>query len=253
MPTAKGAGKPSIEFASLLQGLLMKEPSKRYISTKEICLINREFSHFCRLDWPAVLTHPFWTGKLTHLVRPQTGTTKKSVNHNETQGKTLKKKHSPHLCEHLDRPVLSSRLATTDRPESNVSFSLRYFLFLFLSLKQRFFVLLFSCTKTSIQISQVNKNDETNGHKPSTNDHSSINTHEQSTASIGSETNERLRKMFFSKAELRPTSIIENSKIQKTLPFKFETKLLPFQLGKCMSHTRLHTFKEKSHVFQLKF
>jgi hypothetical protein len=39
--------------------------------------------------------------------------------------------------------------------------------------------------------------------------------------------------MLFSKAELQPTPIVENQKIQKTLPFKFESKLLPFQLGKC--------------------
>lgn len=39
--------------------------------------------------------------------------------------------------------------------------------------------------------------------------------------------------MLFSKAELQPTPIIENKTIQKTLPFKFENKLLPFQLGKC--------------------
>ncbi len=41
---------------------------------------------YFRLDWPAILTHPFWAGQLSHLVRPQTGSTKKSVNHNETQG-----------------------------------------------------------------------------------------------------------------------------------------------------------------------
>lgn len=29
LPTARGSTKPSIEFASLLQGLLVKEPSKR--------------------------------------------------------------------------------------------------------------------------------------------------------------------------------------------------------------------------------
>jgi hypothetical protein len=39
--------------------------------------------------------------------------------------------------------------------------------------------------------------------------------------------------MLFSKAELQPTPIVENQKIQKTLPFKFENKSLPFQLGKC--------------------
>jgi hypothetical protein len=41
---------------------------------------------FSRLDWPGVLTHPFWAGQLSHLGRPQTGATKKSVNQNETQG-----------------------------------------------------------------------------------------------------------------------------------------------------------------------
>jgi hypothetical protein len=133
------------------------------------------------------------------------------------------------ISKNLDRPPISSRLATTDRPESNVSFSLRYSLnsshnFLTKSTS--------SCTKTSIQISQANKIDEIDGHKTQTNDHSSINTHEQSTSS-GSETIERLRKMLFSKAELQPTPIVENHKIQKTLPFKFESKLLPFQLGKC--------------------
>ena len=30
LPTARGSAKPSIEFASLLQGLLAKEPAKRY-------------------------------------------------------------------------------------------------------------------------------------------------------------------------------------------------------------------------------
>jgi hypothetical protein len=89
-----------------------------------------------------------------------------------------------------------------------------------------------SCTKASIQISQHNKVDDTDGHKAQTNDHSSINTHEQS-ASIGIESIERSRKMLFTKAELRPTAIVENDKIQKTLPLKFESKLLPFQLGKC--------------------
>jgi hypothetical protein len=45
--------------------------------------------------------------------------------------------------------------------------------------------------------------------------------------------------MLFSKAELQPTPIVENQKIQKTLPFKFESKLLPFQLGKCKNlHNR---------------
>ncbi|CAF3826828.1 unnamed protein product [Rotaria magnacalcarata] len=178
LPMARGSAKPSIEFSSLLQGLLIKEPAKR-------------------LNWPGILTHPFWSGQLTHLVRPQTGVTKKSISHGDT----------------TDRPPISSRIATTDRPESNVSFSL-------------------SCTKTSIQIAQQNKPDETDGNKTPRNDYSSINTHEQST-SVGSESIERLRKMLFSKAELQPTAIIENKTIQKTLPFKFENKLLPFQLGKC--------------------
>ncbi|CAF4988479.1 unnamed protein product [Rotaria socialis] len=175
---ARGSAKPSIEFSSLLQGLLIKEPAKR-------------------LNWPGILTHPFWSGQLTYLVRPQTGVTKKSISHGDA----------------TDRPPMSSRIATTDRPESNVSFSL-------------------SCTKTSIQIAQQNKPDETDGNKTQRNDYSSINTHEQST-SVGSESIERLRKMLFSKAELQPTAIIENKTIQKTLPFKFENKLLPFQLGKC--------------------
>jgi hypothetical protein len=77
-----------------------------------------------RLDWPGILTHPFWSGQLSHLVRPQTGSTKKSVNHNETQGIFLRNSYLIN-DKNLDRPPLSSRPATTDRPESNVSFSLR--------------------------------------------------------------------------------------------------------------------------------
>jgi hypothetical protein len=53
-----------------LQGLLVKEPAKR-------------------LDWTAILTHPFWAGKLSHLVRPQTGAAKKSVHQSQTQGRSL--------------------------------------------------------------------------------------------------------------------------------------------------------------------
>ncbi len=30
LPTARGSAKPSIEFSNLLQGLLVKEPGKRY-------------------------------------------------------------------------------------------------------------------------------------------------------------------------------------------------------------------------------
>ncbi|CAF4183064.1 unnamed protein product [Rotaria socialis] len=139
LPMARGSAKPSIEFSSLLQGLLIKEPAKR-------------------LNWPGILTHPFWSGQLTYLVRPQTGVTKKSISHGDA----------------TDRPPMSSRIATTDRPESNVSFSL-------------------SCTKTSIQIAQQNKPDETDGNKTQRNDYSSINTHEQST-SVGSE-NENLSRL----------------------------------------------------------
>ncbi|CAF1313394.1 unnamed protein product [Adineta steineri] len=197
LPTTKGSTKLSIEFTSLLQGLLVKESSKR-------------------LDWPAVLTHPFWAGQLTHLVRPQTGVTKKSVNKSDA----------------LDRSAISSRLAPTDRPESNVSFSL-------------------SCTKTSIQLTQPHKTVEVDGNKTLTNDRSSINTHEQSTA-IGSESIERIRKMLFSKAELQPTSIVENQKIQKTLPFKFENKLLPFQLGKYENLSRLSSVDLQEHANMIK-
>ncbi|CAF1149541.1 unnamed protein product [Rotaria sp. Silwood1] len=197
LPMARGSAKPSIEFASLLQGLLIKEPGKR-------------------LDWPGILTHPFWSGQLSHLVRPQTGTTKKSINQNETH----------------DRPPLSSRLATTDRPESNVSFSL-------------------SCTRTSIQIAQQNKPDEIDGNKTHRNDYSSINTHEQSTV-FGGETIERLRKMLFTKTELQPTAIIENKTIQKTLPFKFENKLLPFQLGKYENLSRLSSVDLQEHASMIK-
>ncbi|CAF1559867.1 unnamed protein product [Rotaria sp. Silwood1] len=135
-----------------------------------------------------------------------------------------------HICQ--DRPPLSSRLATTDRPESNVSFSL-------------------SCTRTSIQIAQQNKPDEIDGNKTHRNDYSSINTHEQSTV-FGGETIERLRKMLFTKTELQPTAIIENKTIQKTLPFKFENKLLPFQLGKYENLSRLSSVDLQEHASMIK-
>jgi len=48
------------------------------------------------VDWPGILTHPFWNGQLTHLVRPQTGASKKSVNQNEVQGER-RKKHSQYI------------------------------------------------------------------------------------------------------------------------------------------------------------
>ncbi|CAF1297751.1 unnamed protein product [Adineta ricciae] len=197
LPTTKGSAKLSIEFTSLLQGLLVKEPAKR-------------------LDWPAVLTHPFWAGQLSHLVRPQTGVAKKSVNRSENH----------------DRASVNSRVTTTDRPECNVSFSL-------------------SCTKTSVQIAQPNKTDETTSSKSRLNDHSSISTHEQSTAS-GSESVERVRKMLFSKAELQPTPIVENQKIQKTLAFKYESKLLPFQLGKYENLSRLSSVDMQEHANMIK-
>jgi hypothetical protein len=50
---------------------------------------------------------------------------KKSVNQNETQGIWIEKILFELIIDNLDRPLISSRLATTSRPESNVSFSLR--------------------------------------------------------------------------------------------------------------------------------
>ena len=88
LPAARGSTKPSIEFANLLQGLLAKESAKRY---KKSFIISSDISVYIRLDWPAILTHPFWSGQLTHLVRPQTNPTKKSVNHNEEQGTLISK------------------------------------------------------------------------------------------------------------------------------------------------------------------
>lgn len=90
----------------------------------------------------------------------------------------------------------------------------------------------FSCTRTSIQMSQQNKTDHLDGQKTPHRDHSSINTHDQST-SFGNENFERLKKMLFTNSELQPMTIIENDKIQKQVPLKFEAKLLPFAVGKC--------------------
>jgi serine/threonine protein kinase len=36
LPTSRGSTKPSIEFSSLLQGLLAKEPTKRYRNLSEL-------------------------------------------------------------------------------------------------------------------------------------------------------------------------------------------------------------------------
>ncbi|CAF1028190.1 unnamed protein product, partial [Didymodactylos carnosus] len=192
LPTARGLIKPSIEFSSLLQALLNKDPSKR-------------------LDWYGVLTHPFWTGKLVHLIRPKTISNNKSL-----------------TSDLQDRPS-TSRLAT-DRPESNVSFSL-------------------SCTKTSIQIVNPVKLDESEIKIHQQDKHQQHQTIpvEQSSAIINDNI-DRLRKILFSKSELQLTQIAENQKIQKTLPFKYETKLLTFQSGKVENLSRLSSVELLEHV-----
>lgn len=94
LPALKGnkmSTKASSEFVSLVKGLLEKEPSRR-------------------LTWKQLIRHPFWDARLIHLMPP---TAKSMINTDAS-----------HLRISLERPKTA---ALDQKPEINVSFSMRYF------------------------------------------------------------------------------------------------------------------------------
>ena len=101
VPALKGnklSTKPSSEFASLVRGLLDKDPSMR-------------------LTWKQLIRHPFWDARLIHIMPPT--------------AKSMMNTDASHLRISLDRPKTA---AHDQKPEINVSFSMRYFSIFFVKI-----------------------------------------------------------------------------------------------------------------------
>ena len=121
MPNPKGnkvSVKPSGEFLGLLRGLLEKEPSKR-------------------MEWRALIDHPFWEGRLQHLA-PMCADTTSVIDHDDDDAALLNNDDDEEAGDKLNMLVFSQQQQERPRtataasisfveqkpPEMNVSFSI---------------------------------------------------------------------------------------------------------------------------------
>ncbi|XP_043575475.1 serine/threonine-protein kinase ULK4 isoform X1 [Chiloscyllium plagiosum] len=188
--------KPSIEFIGLIEDLLQKDPSKR-------------------LNWKDLLHHPFWQGAFAGCEKSINKENRKSLSDNEICSPVI----TSELQQIGGRKSLQTSSIQMDSNQHQKSYNLKNLADLQpksaqdLNSKESIFLLSSHPTpRTSLNVS-----------------HSSNVT--QSAPPKGSsispqDMDSKIRRLIFTEADLAVTPIIDNPKILKPTPMKFDVKTL---------------------------
>lgn len=187
-PNPKGntlSTMPSSQFLTLLRGLLEKDPGKR-------------------MSWKQLIRHPFWEGRLKHLM--------------PTKSIMVDGKEQIVEDENRDRPrtAAGASLILDQKPEVNASFSI----------SSRLPVSPQSTMQTRNAL-QYKESDAVHSASSTTSTLVDSQVIAERNEARHNKNNE-MRKLFFVPSELNKSQIIDNPKIQKPATLKYEPKVLPF-------------------------
>ncbi|KAK3602625.1 hypothetical protein CHS0354_034209 [Potamilus streckersoni] len=234
-PKVKGArfsAKPSPDFLSLIEGLLMKDPNKR-------------------MGWPKLVTHPFWQDKLTHLAKDlimsselqgSMVTTARSSIFVEGTASTFGKIKTVELRRSMERPMtnLDAVDASISRPGTAVGEFLR--------------------PKTApgsdggATLFTLSARPHT-AVPPDTSPHKATQSPLSTREPVGTghsepdETKNEILVLIYHPSDFTITPIIDNPKIQKLSSAKYEAKTLPVPP---FSVEKIHSLAEKEQIKHLK-
>ncbi|XP_074431353.1 serine/threonine-protein kinase ULK4 isoform X4 [Larus michahellis] len=201
--------KPSAEFVSLLDGLLQKDPQKR-------------------LNWTDLLQHPFWKGSLSHCGGDSADSQGTSSSSEDTESSVAWSAKEP-VDTHKNLDNLSSSRAnnklpsnsfkivetqTELRPKSAVDGESNESIFLLSSRPT-------PRTSTAVEVS-----DATNAPIQNSPQRDSCLEKAKNMCSSQQDMESTLKELIYTESDLIVTPIIDNPKIMKQVPVRFDFKTL---------------------------
>ncbi|XP_065484905.1 serine/threonine-protein kinase ULK4 isoform X2 [Caloenas nicobarica] len=207
-PEASAFHKPSAEFISLLDGLLQKDPQKR-------------------LNWTDILEHPFWKGSLSHCGGDSADSQGTSSSSEDTESSVSWSAKDP-VDTHKNLDNLSSSRAnnklpsnyfkietqTELRPKSAVDGESNESIFLLSSRPT-------PRTSTAVEVS-----DATTAPIQNSSQKNSCLKNAKNMCSSHQDMESTLKELIYTESDLIITPIIDNPKIMKQVPVKFDVKTL---------------------------
>ncbi|XP_059674869.1 serine/threonine-protein kinase ULK4 isoform X1 [Gavia stellata] len=207
-PEGSAFHKPSAEFISLLDGLLQKDPQKR-------------------LNWTDLLQHPFWKGSLNHCggdSADSQGTSSSSEDTMSSVSCSAKKPVDTHKnLDNLSSSRASNKLPSNSfkietqtelRPKSAVDGESNESIFLLSSRPT-------PRTSTAVEVS-----DATTAAIQNSPQRDSCLKKAKNMCSSQQDMESTLKELIYTESDLIITPIIDNPKIMKQVPVRFDSKIL---------------------------
>ncbi|XP_019141186.3 serine/threonine-protein kinase ULK4 isoform X1 [Corvus cornix cornix] len=207
-PEGSAIHKPSAEFISLLDGLLQKDPHKR-------------------LNWTDLLQHPFWKGSLGHCGGDSADRQGTSSSREDTESSvSWSAKESVDAQKNLDN--LSSSRAGLKPPSNSFKIETQT------DLRPRSVVdgesnesmFLLSSRPTPRTNSAVEVHDGTTAPIKNSSQGDSCLKKAENTCSSQQDMESKLKELIYTESDLIVTPIIDNPKIMKQVPVRFDSKTL---------------------------
>nr|XP_021154275.1 serine/threonine-protein kinase ULK4 isoform X2 [Columba livia] len=199
--------EPSAEFISLLHGLLQKDPQKR-------------------LNWTDILEHPFWKGSLSHCAGDDSADSQGTSSSEDTESSVSWNAKDP-VDTHKNLDNLSSSRAnklpsnpfkietqTELRPKSAVDSESNESIFLLSSRPT-------PRTSTAVEVS-----DATTAPTQNSSQKDSCLKNAKNICSSHQDMESTLKELIYTESDLIVTPIIDNPKIVKQVPVRFDVKTL---------------------------
>ncbi|XP_032038657.1 serine/threonine-protein kinase ULK4 isoform X3 [Aythya fuligula] len=198
--------KPSAEFISLLDGLLQKDPQKR-------------------LNWTDLLQHPFWKGRLGHCDGDSADSQGPSLSSNEDAVSSVSwnTKEPEGVYKNLSSSTADINLQSNSfkienpaelRPKNVVDGELNESIFLLSSRPT-------PRTSITVEVSDVTTAPIQNSHQ-----RDSCLTKDKNRCSSQQDMESTLKELIYTESDLIVTPIIDNPKIMKQVPVRFDLKTL---------------------------
>ncbi|XP_054670042.1 serine/threonine-protein kinase ULK4 isoform X3 [Grus americana] len=214
-PEGSAFHKPSAEFISLLDGLLRKDPQKSLLLFK-------------RLNWTDILQHPFWKGSLSHCDGDSADSQGRNSSSEDTESSVSWSAKEPvDTHENLDNlsssrannklPSNSFKIVETQtelRPKSAVDGESNESIFLLSSRPT-------PRTSTAVEVS-----DATTAPIQNSPQRDSCLKKAKTMCSSQQDMETTLKELIYTESDLIITPIIDNPKIMKQVPVKFDLKTL---------------------------
>uniref|UniRef100_A0A8B9BZM4 Unc-51 like kinase 4 n=1 Tax=Anser brachyrhynchus TaxID=132585 RepID=A0A8B9BZM4_9AVES len=205
-PEGSASQKPSAEFISLLDGLLQKDPQKR-------------------LNWTDLLQHPFWKGSLGHLDGDSADSQGPSLSNEDTVSSVSWSTKEPEEAyknlssSTADIKLQSNSFKTVEnptelRPKNAVDGESNESIFLLSSRPT-------PRTSITVEVSDVTTAPIQNSHQ-----RDSCLTKDKNRCSSQQDIESTLKELIYTESDLIVTPIIDNPKIMKQVPVRFDLKTL---------------------------